>query len=599
MPGVKKTSYAKWLQILLGFFLAISILAFVIAGASVRYQDLNDTYKMAGETASFVKMECQKFDNYTRGNSARSLQSLLDAADGLNQFIDESDIADSDFLYRFIRTEHIGGIVVFDSALTPIAQADMDHRDMTVLWTEVVSKNDVKNILQYPKKTYIDHITLDGTPYDMAAAAGGDGERLILCYASTEKPTADPYELSIESVLTNNSFYRNPTLVITDGAQVLSTNKDELDGTQFQQLAAAIEWKDDQLTKFEYQHGTYYGLRLVFNNYKIYAVYSAGDVFSHRADIITAAVMVYLGIGIVILFVQRRYDKFSMKRMEKQLRIINAISTAYNSTFLLHIDNMELEPIHPSRRLNAIFQNHQKPYDFLFAVCKTEVAAEFYPVVMHFLDLDTVAQRLKGKPFLGCEVKDCSGTWFSILLIPQKYDADGNVLAFLVTTRDITTVKQAEELSYKDKLTGLRNRNYMESRSKNFVREGDFPVSLIMVDCNYLKRTNDSMGHEYGDLLLQRIANAITGAIPKNCVAMRVGGDEFLVLCMQCSSEKAQQIVADIKKKLIAYSNDKLTLSAAFGISTVEESSAFVFERAYEAADRAMYQDKKAHRIER
>lgn len=43
----------------------------------------------------------------------------------------------------------------------------------------------------------------------------------------------------------------------------------------------------------------------------------------------------------------------------------------------------------------------------------------------------------------------------------------------------------------------------MESRSKRFVRAGDLPVSLIMADCNYLKRTNDTLGHEYGDLLLQ------------------------------------------------------------------------------------------------
>ena len=42
----------------------------------------------------------------------------------------------------------------------------------------------------------------------------------------------------------------------------------------------------------------------------------------------------------------------------------------------------------------------------------------------------------------------------------------------------------------------------MESRSKRFVRAGDLPVSLIMADCNYLKRTNDTLGHEYGDLLL-------------------------------------------------------------------------------------------------
>ncbi len=101
------------------------------------------------------------------------------------------------------------------------------------------------------------------------------------------------------------------------------------------------------------------------------------------------------------------------------------------------------------------------------------------------------------------------------------------------------------------------------------------------------------------DLLLQRIANAITDTIPPNCLAMRVGGDEFLILCTQCSSEQAHQIVADIKKCLAERSDDKLTLSAAFGVSTSEVGKPFSFDQAYETADQDMYRDKKASRIER
>ena len=160
-------------------------------------------------------------------------------------------------------------------------------------------------------------------------------------------------------------------------------------------------------------------------------------------------------------------------------------------------------------------------------------------------------------------------------------------------------MKQTEELTFKDQLTGLHNRNYMESRSKNGIRSNDFPVSLIMADCNYLKRTNDTLGHEYGDLLLQRVANSITESLPKNCVAMRVGGDEFLILCMQCTNEKANRIIADIKKKLDEKSDDILTLSVAFGVSSTAEQGDFSFEQAYETADQEMYRDKQAHRIKR
>ena len=46
---------------------------------------------------------------------------------------------------------------------------------------------------------------------------------------------------------------------------------------------------------------------------------------------------------------------------------------------------------------------------------------------------------------------------------------------------------------------------YLEAESDHMTQSGDFPTSLIMADCNYLKRTNDTLGHEYGDLLLSLI----------------------------------------------------------------------------------------------
>ena len=596
MRKERKTTSLKLVPVLLTVFLFISINIFIAMGFLVQHQQLATAYDLAVETADFVKSECQKYDNYTRGLSARSMQDLLDQADGLKNFVDPEKLDDSDFLSSYIRSEHVGGILVLDSDLAPVSQADMDHQDSYELWHEVVAKSTIKNILQYPEKTYINDITLNNIAYDFAVTANADGSRLILCYASTDKPSSDPYELTLHTVLENNTFHKNPAVIIAEGMQILSTNSpviEEVDEEQYSQMAASVAWKEGQLTEFRYQDQTWYGLHRVFGTYDIYIVYPWEEVFSNRTNYIAGAFMLYMGVCIILLAVQRHFDKIGLRKMEKQLRIINAISTSYDSTLLLHIDNLELEAIHLSARLQKVFEKHSNAYDFLFAICKGEVDSSYNAQVMHFLDLDTIGERLKGKPFLGTEVKDSHGAWYSVLLIPQKYDENGNLQAILITTRDVTAMKQAEELSFKDKLTGLHNRNYMESRSKSFVRPGDFPVSLIMVDCNYLKRTNDTLGHEYGDLLLQRIANCIQETIPREYVAMRVGGDEFLILCAQCSGEKARQLVDEMRKKLAERSDAKLTLSAAFGVSTTEGGE-FNFERAYEAADREMYKDKQA-----
>ena len=81
-------------------------------------------------------------------------------------------------------------------------------------------------------------------------------------------------------------------------------------------------------------------------------------------------------------------------------------------------------------------------------------------------------------------------------------------------TQQVTQERELKELSFRDKLTGLYNRNYLETRMRCYVRADDFPASLIMADCNYLKRVNDTLGHEYGDLMLQRVARCIQDSIP-------------------------------------------------------------------------------------
>ena len=595
MRSNEKASPTRLIRLISSLFLIVSVIVFVTMGFSVQYQDLRDTYAQAEETTSFMQAECQKYDNYMQGNSARSLQDLLDKANSLKMFFPAEKLSDSAFLKNFIHTEHVGGVLVLDRTLAPLAQADMDGKDSFSLLRTLLSQETVQNILQYPQKSYIDHISLGHTPYDFAAVATEDGSRLILCYVSTEKPSTDPYELTINSILKNNTFYKNPTLIITDGTQLLSTNSavaEATDAEQYRLLASSIDWKQEQLTKFRYQDKTYYGLRRVYSSYCVYAVYASDEVFSNRSNFLSFGFIVYLALCIIVLAVQRYFDRQNLRKMEKQLGIINAISTSYSSTFLLHLDPPSLEPLKPSDRLSAVFAQHSAPADFLAAVRDNEIAPRYRSAMMQFLAADTIAERLKNHSFLGSEIQDKNGKWYSVLLIPQKYGADGRVQSVLVTTRDITSIKQAEELSYKDKLTGLYNRNYMESFSRRSMRSTDFPVSLIMADCNYLKRTNDTLGHEYGDLLLQRIAAVLRQTASPRDIVMRVGGDEFLLLCPQCSSESAQQLVADIKRRLTEQSDETLTLSASFGIST-SEADGFSFARAYEQADQAMYRDKQ------
>ena len=86
---------------------------------------------------------------------------------------------------------------------------------------------------------------------------------------------------------------------------------------------------------------------------------------------------------------------------------------------------------------------------------------------------------------------------------------EGKIIGIVGLISDITErvrlEKQAENWAVHDDLTGLYNRNYLKVKGAEQLKEAVMPVTIIMGDCNYLKRVNDAYGHEYGDLLLKRV----------------------------------------------------------------------------------------------
>mgnify|MGYP002524513355 CR=1 FL=1 len=163
------------------------------------------------------------------------------------------------------------------------------------------------------------------------------------------------------------------------------------------------------------------------------------------------------------------------------------------------------------------------------------------------------------------------------------------------TTPRVRMEKELEQLSYRDTLTGLYNRNYFDRKGQEFLDQAAFPVTAIMSDCNYLKRVNDTYGHEYGDLMLKRVARILRENLAEENIVIRVGGDEFLMLCQNCTAPQAAVLVQQLERRLAAESDDRLPLSVAFGAYTMEHAPVSL-RLAYHEADHIMYQSKHKNR---
>lgn len=552
---------------------------------------LEKTLGFGQETMVFLENACEKYDRYEQGRKTEATHDLLAAVESFATFLSSDRVeVNDDLIEQFVHAESLSGLMVMDSDGHMTAHYDIDGRDPLMLWREELACSSVVSMYQGSKVSYSTVVERRGVVFAVCAVPYGDG--VALAYRSFVSDTADDYSYTIADVLSNSTFHQGPTVLVMEGAEIVSSNSADADVSLARLLTSAgVEWKDDGLTRVEYQGTTWYAVRAAYKDYRLFALYPKSEVMSGRIAFVAAGVLACLAFWVVVLLVRTIADRRNLAEKDKQLGIINAISSAYESTFLLHLDTLEIEGINMSPSMAKIFAEHTEAYDFLDTVCRDVVSPESREVVMELIDTSTLRDRMEGVPHLDAEVRDCRGAWYSLQVVPQRRDERGRLESVVVATHNISMAKRAEELSFQDKLTGLRNRNYLESLGDDSVNKS-LPVSVIMMDCNHLKRTNDLYGHEMGDELLRRTASVLRQVAGEKFVPMRVGGDEFLLICPYTDRESARQLVQDLRRGLAAASDDALAVSASFGIATVETPGCTLAE-IYRVADHNMYQEKR------
>ncbi|RZL65104.1 MAG: GGDEF domain-containing protein [Variovorax sp.] len=172
----------------------------------------------------------------------------------------------------------------------------------------------------------------------------------------------------------------------------------------------------------------------------------------------------------------------------------------------------------------------------------------------------------------------------------------------LVSLVDITARKKAEAyleyLGKHDVLTQLRNRAFYTDELNRLVRQGGWPVSILSIDLNGLKRVNDENGHAAGDGLLRRVGEVLLKAVDAPGWPARIGGDEFAVL-LPATDERGAAAVRDRILALLELNNQFYAahsghiISLSIGTATCAAGGAM--EDALQRADRSMYEAKARH----
>ncbi|MDN3518868.1 diguanylate cyclase [Aquisalimonas lutea] len=204
-----------------------------------------------------------------------------------------------------------------------------------------------------------------------------------------------------------------------------------------------------------------------------------------------------------------------------------------------------------------------------------------------------------------CMRQDCT-------FIPIK-DGDNHVTHVCITIMDATdtciyqiqlreAMDSLEKSSARDPLTGIFNRGHIESRLRDeFARSHrhDSDLSVILFDIDHFKRVNDLHGHMAGDEVLCEVANRVAGALRKEDVFGRYGGEEFTVV-LPDSDLAAARVVAErlrhcIAARPIVTSAGAVDVTVTLGVCRRHPDIA-THETLLNRADQALYRGKAGGR---
>jgi len=155
-------------------------------------------------------------------------------------------------------------------------------------------------------------------------------------------------------------------------------------------------------------------------------------------------------------------------------------------------------------------------------------------------------------------------------------------------------------LAMVDPLTGLYNRRFAMQRLAAEVARSErrgHPLTVLTLDLNDFKQINDMHGHPAGDQVLQEFASHLNRVIRGSDLAVRLGGDEFLVLLPECTLEQLQLVLGRLGSLEVDWQGLRLPVTFSAGWKQYQMGDRP--EELLARADQALYASKRAGKVGR
>ena len=192
--------------------------------------------------------------------------------------------------------------------------------------------------------------------------------------------------------------------------------------------------------------------------------------------------------------------------------------------------------------------------------------------------------------------KDGGLIWVRLSASPY-FSKTGEFLGYHGSATDISQNVQLEQLAYTDSLTGIANRVAFFHRVEKEMHRAkrlSYEMGVMMLDLDYFKKINDNYGHDAGDEVLRRAAQAMALCLREQDCIGRIGGEEFAIIVPGADKLGLENVAIRLRQALspLRFSfmaeDAEITISMGFTLVRPDES----FKKALNRADQHLYQAK-------
>lgn len=332
------------------------------------------------------------------------------------------------------------------------------------------------------------------------------------------------------------------------------------------------------------------------------------DVIHSEAKLyIIYFIFLFIIIAVVVFFLFDAYHReLAMKSnlqyqssLKKQNDMLTSVAGVYFTMHAINLVDNTVKEIHSSPQVRLYVNKTEDACSQMIDVMKNTVTMEDIEMALNFTDLTTLSKRMGNKKTILIELRGTELGWFCAQFIAMEHNKAGEVTEVIFTTQSIDEMMKEKQrllqLSHYDELSHLLNRHAYDAKIKSLRENNQNQLSVVVLDVNNLKATNDKIGHRAGDEMICGAADCIREAFKDVGTSFRMGGDEFVVL-IEGNVNNLEEILDNFRNLLKNWKGELVNnLSLSIGCASYNELQDFTLEKLDELeaiADKRMYADK-------